>query len=311
MESDPFFNLNQAITTEKHSFETKVGLIGFFLCSFDTTNGLQILYSYPPQLKKDRNEIDILKTHCIWKIERIPLRIDLKFSEFIYSAFQFHDPSQDEVLASIGSPLYGIVLKFWKDNNFINTTSLIEFKSRIEEKSSDLELLYKYKLLASNPIRRSEFRELSKKTNQIKHVLEDLWLDFGNRQTEIKDSFELITHLKTDFSPIPSESAQCATGLFKKKISMRTISSKENPNNITVILVNQIENLNDVQIHVSRSSEFFSEIIWEQKLGEWPIKEDLILEFPKSETIQHYLIKISSRGTKVAIKSLEVGLAIT
>ncbi|MHA2225592.1 MAG: hypothetical protein ACXAC8_10340 [Candidatus Hodarchaeales archaeon] len=311
MEIDPFFKLNQAITTEKHTFESKVGLIGFFLCSFDITNGLQILYSFPPNMKKNQDEINILKTHCIWKIERIPLRIDLKFSEFIYSAFQFHDPSQDEVLASTENPLYGIVLKIWKDNNFINTTSLMEFKSTLEEKSSDLELLYKCKILASNPIKRGEFRELSKKTGQIKHVLEDIWFDFCKRQTELKDSFELVTQLTTDFSPLPTESAQCATGLFKKKISMRTLPSEENPDKITVILANRIENLNDVQIHVSQNSEFFSESIWEQKIGEWPVKEDLILEFPKSETIQHYLIKISSRGTTVAIKSLEIGLAIT
>ena len=77
-----------------------------------------------------------------------------------------------------------------------------------------------------------------------------------------------------------------------------------------VILINQSEYLRDVLIQVSRRTEFFSEPIWEQELGEWPLKEDLILEFPRSNEVENYLIRISSKKTTIDIKSLEVGTAI-
>ena len=80
---NPFSDL----TNKKSDFDEQIsasrtGLLAFFLCSFDTTRGLQILFSSPKKLPHGNDELDILKTHCVWKIEKTPLRIDLKFSDY-------------------------------------------------------------------------------------------------------------------------------------------------------------------------------------------------------------------------------------
>ncbi|MHA2245469.1 MAG: hypothetical protein ACXADY_10930 [Candidatus Hodarchaeales archaeon] len=308
MNIDPFLETNIKTTPSKQTFESRVGLIGFFLCSFDNTHGLQILFSYPSKLQHKQNEINILKTHCIWKIENIPLRIDLKFSEFVYSAFQLQMSSQEGTPAK-DSPIYGIVIKNWKDiENPIATNVFLDFKNTLESKiGSDLELLYKREKLESNPIRKRKYKELVKQTVKIEQELKTTWKNFFNRVSEKLGTFPIeIIPSQANASMVPIETSLCAQDLFKQKIIMRVLSSDET-GGLIVILINQSENLRDVLIQVSRRTEFFSESIWEQELGEWPLKEDLILEFPKSDAADNYLIKISSKKTTIDIKSLEVG----
>ncbi len=311
MNIDPFFETYIKTTADKQTFDSKVGLIGFFLCSFDTTNGLQILFSYPSKLQHEQNEINILKTHCIWKIENVPLRIDLKFSEFVYSAFQLQTSSQEGTPAK-NTPNFGIVIKNWKDiENPISTKTFLDFKNTLELKiGSDLELLYKREKLESNPIRKREYNELVTKTEKIERKLKNTWEKFGSRVSErIKTSPKEIIPNPVNSSMVPIETSLCVQDLFKQKINMRVLSSKDT-GGLMVILVNQSEYLRDVLIQVSRRTEFFSESIWEQELGEWPLKEDLILEFPRSDEVENYLIRISSKKTTIDIKSLEVGTAI-
>ncbi|UCE14921.1 MAG: hypothetical protein JSV04_07005 [Candidatus Heimdallarchaeota archaeon] len=309
MNIDPFFETKHDKITTKESFDSKVGIIGFFLCSFDTTSGLQILFSHPSKLQNEKNETNILKTHCVWKIENIPLRIDLKFSEFIYSAFQLQDPLETEKFISFDRPLYGIVIKKWKDSNPLPTRNMVEFKTIIETGiGSDLSLLYKRKIVASNPIRRREYKELSKKTASLEQFLKDSWKKFVNQlEDDQGSSTENLEHLP---DPTKIETSLCAQDLFKQKISMRILSPEEDSNRLMVVLVNQSESLQDVLIHVSKRTEFFSEPVWEQELDNWPLKEDLILEFDKSDEVEKYLIKISSRKTTIDIKSLEVGTSV-
>lgn len=307
MAIDDLFNIDIETTTSKTTFDSKVGLIGFFVCSFDVTNGLQILYSFPAKLRKDSNETNILKTHCIWKIEKIPLRVDLKISEFVYSAFHLHIPSQDEASSTMERPLYGLVIKKWKDIHPLAANAFLDLKTTLEsEIGSDLDLLYKCKALESNPAKRRRFKELSKKTAEIELLLKNKWFDFVNQFSAGIEplSVEIATHVTP-----PVETSFCAQNYFKQKISMR-ILSQEDASQLLVVLVNQSENLNDVIIQISRSSEFFSETVWEKELENWPTKEDLILEFPKSDVIEKYLIKISSMSTTIGIKSLEVGTTV-
>ncbi len=307
MAIDNLFDINIETATSKTTFDSKVGLIGFFVCSFDITNGLQILYSFPPKLRTDLNEANILKTHCIWKIEKILLRVDLKISEFIYSAFHLNIPSQEEASSTMESPLYGLVIKKWKDIHPLPVNAFLELKTALEsEIGSDLDLLYKSKALESNPVKRHKLKELSKKITQIEHLLKIKWFDFVNQfGVGIEPySVEMTTHF--NHVPPPIETSFCAQNYFKQKVSMR-ILSQEDESQLLVVLVNQSENLNDVIIQISKRSEFFSETVWEKELENWPTKEDLILEFPKSDVIEKYLIKISSMSTTIDIKSLEVG----
>ncbi|UCG01746.1 MAG: hypothetical protein JSW11_19325 [Candidatus Heimdallarchaeota archaeon] len=309
MNIDPFFETNIKTTPEKPTFQSKVGLLGFFLCSFDTTNGLQILFSYPSKLQHDKNEINILKTHCVWKIENVPLRIDLKFSEFVYSAFQLQTTSQEGTTAE-DTPIYGIVIKNWKDINPIPMNAFIDFKTTLESNlGSGLELLYKCEELEANPIRKREYKELVKQTAKIDQILKTTWKEFVIRVNQKFETFtpEIIPN-QADSSKIPIETSHCAHDLFKQKITMRVLLSETNDQGIMVVLVNQSENLKDVKIQVSKRTEFFSEPIWEQELEEWPFKEDLILEFPRMEMVENYLIIISSKKTTIDIKSLKVGI---
>lgn len=311
MNSDPYFKTNIKTTPETQIFDSKVGLIGFFLCSFDLTYGLQILFSYPSKLQHEQNEINILKTHCIWKIENIPLQIDLKFSEFVYSAFQLQISSQEGTPAKT-TPIYGIVIKNWKDiENPISTKAFLDFKTTIESIfGSDLELMYKREKLESNPIRKREYKELITKTVKIEQELKTTWKKFGNQVSKRIETFTTeIIPSPVNSAMVPIETSLCAQELFKQKVTMRVLSSTDTEG-LMVILVNQSEYLRDVLIQVSRRTEFFSEPIWEQELEEWPLKEDLILEFPRSDEVENYLIRISSKKTTIDIKSLEVGTAI-
>lgn len=309
MNIDPFFDTKLETTTANQIFNSKVGLLGFFVCSFDTTCGLKILFSYPSKLQNDQNEINILKTHCVWKIENIPLRIDLRISEFVYSALQLQDPLGKEKITGSNLPFYGIVIKIWKDSNPLPTQLLVEFKKAIEAGiDSGFNLLYKRKRIASNPIKRREYKELSEKAVGIEQFLKDSWKKFVNKLNVDQESS--TTNLKHLPDPMKIETSLCAQDLFKQKITMRILTTEETSNRLIVVLVNQSENLHDVLIHVSKRTEFFSEPVWEQELEEWPLKEDLILEFDKSDEIENYLIKISSRKTTIDIKSLEVGTSV-
>ncbi|MFX1516317.1 MAG: hypothetical protein ACFFC6_08410 [Promethearchaeota archaeon] len=309
MNIDPFFETNIRTSPKKHAFDSKVGLMGFFLCSFDTTHGLQILFSYPTKLQNDKNEINILKTHCVWKIENVPLRIDLKFSEFVYSAFQLQTTQESSPMRD--PTIYGIVIKNWKDTYPIPNETYLNFKNNLEDKiGSDLELLYTREKLESNPIRRREYNELQKQTIKVEQKLESMWMKFiseVNKKTSTPTT-EIIPS-PANLSMAPIETTLCAHDLFKQRITMRVLPS-EDTGGLMVILINQSENLREVLIQVSRSTEFFSEPIWEQELEEWPLKEDLILEFPRSDTPENYLIKISSKKATIDIKSLEVGTAV-
>ncbi len=310
MNNDPFFETTIKTTPNEQTFDSKAGLIGFFLCSFDTTHGLQILFSYPSKLQQDKNEINILKTHCVWKIENVPLRIDLKFSEFVYSAFQLQTTSQEGTPAK-DTPIYGIVIKKWKDINPIPNKAFSDFKTTLELKiGSDLKLLYKREKIETNPIRKREYKELVTQTIKIEQKLKTIWKQFGRSMSEKNGIFKTeITLSPVSSSMAPIETSYCAQDMFKQKIIMRALPS-EDTGGLLVILINQSEFLRDVLIQVSRRTEFFSEPIWEQELEEWPLKEDLILEFPKSEDVENYLIKISSRKVTIDIKSLKVGTAI-
>ncbi|UCG90387.1 MAG: hypothetical protein JSU57_01260 [Candidatus Heimdallarchaeota archaeon] len=311
MNIDPFFDASANTLAEKHTLGSKIGLTGLFLCSFDNTHGLQILFSYPPKLQKDQNEINILKTHCIWKIENIPLRVDLKFSEFVYSAFQLQDTSQEEEQTTIDQPIYGIIIKKWKDSDPIPINAFADFKTTLETNiGPDLKLLYKRHELASNPIKKRKYNELSKKAIKIEQYLKETWKDLNQRINEILDPQTINIDIHTTTSMTPIETSYCAHELFKQKITMRVLATDENENRIMIVLINQSEDLKDVQIHVSKSTEFFSELIWEQELDEWPLKEDLILEFFKSDVVENYLIRISSKKTTIDIKSLKVGTSI-
>jgi len=309
MSIDPFFSLNkEAIESDKQTLETKTGLFGFYLCSFDITRGLQILYSSPKKMQKSQEELDILKTHCIWKMEKIPLRVDLKFSDFIYSAFQLHDSLDEEITATLKRPLYGIVVKINKKNRPIPSKLLLNFKSKIEkEVGSKLKVLSTRKAIESNPIKREKYKKLSNEALYLYNHLKQMWDDFKMQILDNIESFPNTEDTTLEKSSLlPQDAGSCATNYFKKSVSIRTISTEENPDQIFVMLVNQKDDLKDVIIHVSKTFEFFSETIWVQELPEWPVKEELVLEFSKSEIDENYLIKISSRKTTVDIKSIEI-----
>ncbi len=309
MPLDPLFNINVSTRADRSFKTTETLVIGFFICSFDHTYGVNILYSYPPTLKSNSDELSILKTHCIWKLDRIPLRIDLKFSEFIYSAFQLHienqennDPETNEEL-----PIYVVILKLWKAGKQVPGDRFFNFKTKIEKSiGSGIEFLYKKNKLTSIPAKRQEYKELLKKTTLIENKLNDLWLAFQN-QLGLKE-FTILEKIQPSFSPSPlsKEGGVCTQELFQKKIEMRTFIVEENPNQLLVILSNRYETLLNVHIHISKLTEFFSETHWEQYLEEWPFKEELFLEFERSNEIQKYLIKITSRNKTIIIKSIEI-----
>ncbi len=308
MNIDPFLEPNiEATDSDKKILESKTGLIGFFVCSFDITRGLQILFSSPRKLEKSQNELDILKTHYIWKIEKIPLRIDLKFSEFTYTAFQIHYFKEEEIIATVEKPLYGIIIKILRESKPIPAQKLLDFKLKIEkEVGNSFKILSKRKILESNPVKREKYKKLSEEANHIYIHLEDKWIEFKKQIMDLYESQEIELKKINNTSLLSKDGSLWAKSLIKKKISMRTISTKENPNKILVMLVNQNETLKDVIIHVSKTMELFSETIWVQELPEWPMKEELILEFTKSDLDENYLIKISSRKTTVDIKTLEI-----
>ncbi|MFX0084758.1 MAG: hypothetical protein ACFFAU_03715 [Candidatus Hodarchaeota archaeon] len=312
MKIDPFLEPNiEATDSDKQILDSKTGLIGFFVCSFDITRGLQILFSSPRKLEKNQNELDILKTHYIWKIEKIPLRIDLKFTEFTYAAFQIYYPKEEEIIATVEKPLYGIIIKILRESKPIPPQKLLDFKLKIEkEVGNSLKILSKRKILESNPVKREKYKKLSEEANHIYIHLEDMWIEFKKQIMDLYEYQDMESKKVNNTSLVSKDGSFWAKSLIKKKISMRTISTKENPNKILVMLVNQNETLRDVIIHVSKTMELFSETIWVQELPEWPMKEELILEFTKSDFDENYLIKISSRKTTVDIKSLEIKAGI-
>lgn len=306
MNSDPFFD-----TELNHSEDSTLSKItpstsGFFLCSFDNINGLLILFTTPSYLKNDQNEVNILKTHCIWRIDDIPVRIDLKITEYLYAAFLLDEKSFSNYIKS-NNRIYAIIIKLSEDQQIENTVFL-NLKKKIEQIiSPNIDLLHKREKYSSNPLKKKFFKENASRIIEIERQLEEAWNSFKfNLQQFNANVTSTVTSEEILEENVP-ESSKYTTPLYKQKISMRTFSSNDDPGQIHVILYNEKNiDLKDVLIHVSKHSEFFSETVWEQKLDYWPQKEDIILDFTQSDEIQNYLIKISSRKITIAIKSLKI-----
>ena len=304
MNVDPF-SFNTTMVEKEPRIQSQSDLIGFYICSFDISQGLQVLYSYPLKLKANQEEVNTLKTHCIWRIEYIPIRIDLKFSEFIYSAFQLHELSSQEVVATIDKPLYGVILKLWKDGPPISSGTLKEFKKDLQELHwDDINLLFRRQSLSSNPSRRREYKKLFSDVLRIEKSLLTTWESFRGKISRTKVTLQPTNEVDDPNSILPNKGV-CAADVFKRIITLRVVTIKES-DQIILILINNGKLLKDVNITVSKSTDFFSEILWQQSVDEWPTKEDLVLEFNRSNELTNYLIKISSKNRTVAMKSLEI-----
>ncbi len=309
MNIDPFGTNSTLLEKSTKTSPFSSTLIGFFLCSFDTTYGTQILFSLPAKLKKNSAEHDILKTHYIWKVEHIPIpiRIDLKISEFIYSALKLIGPKSRDAEATVEKPIFGIVLKLWKDGEHIPLEMIEHFRDDLQINHwNEIEILYKRQILGLNPTKRRKYMQLSDKVAEIGKFLQTNWEDLGNKVSNTKMFFE-SQNLSIPKSSVYSTSQKSpGKSFFKDPVTMRVLDTKKQNDEVLVILVNQMETLEDVKIRVSKKTEFFSENLWEQDLEEWPTKEDLILEFPRSSKLESYLLKISSKNQTVAIKSLNI-----
>ena len=304
MNIDPFFDVNFELDSKHNQLNSNVGVVGFFLCAFDTIKGLQILFASPESLSESQAELSILKTHCIWKLDDIPIRIDLKFSEFVYSAFQLHPSIQK---SSDNDVLYGVVLKLWKDNNPLDADAIYRFKTTLENDfKSDFDIIYKSKQLESNPVVRRKFNELQPKVREIKRSIIEKWEEFKGSLTQILSTPPKSILPTSDSNLIPSDAGVCVRDFFKDRIKLRIMELEENPDQLLVALENQSENLTDVKISISRSSDFFGEKVWEEEIKIWPMKEDLLLEFDKGTELERFLIKITSRNSTIAMKSIEL-----
>ncbi|MCK4847904.1 MAG: hypothetical protein KAT16_02655 [Candidatus Heimdallarchaeota archaeon] len=304
MNVDPF-SFNATIVEKDPRIQSQSDFIGYYICSFDTSQGLQVLYSYPSKLKDNQEEVNTLKTHCIWRIEKIPIRIDLKFSEFIYSGFQLHELSSKDVVATIEKPLYGVILKLWKDGPPVPSDALKEFKKDLQELHwDDINLLFRRQSLSSNPSRRREYKKLLPGVLKVEKALQTTWETFRGRISRTKVTLQPKSE-ETDPNSILPDKGVCAADVFKRIITIRIVRIKES-DQIILILINNGELLTDVNITVSKRTDFFSEILWQQSVDEWPMKEDLVLEFHRSSVLTNYLVKISSKNRTIAMKSIEI-----
>ncbi len=304
MNVDPF-SFTTTMVEKEPRVQSHSNLIGFYICSFDISQGLQVLYSYPLKLKDNQEEVNTLKTHCIWRIEYIPIRIDLKFSEFIYSAFQLHEISSEEVVATIEKPLFGVILKLWKDGPSIRSDTLKEFKKDLQELHwDDINLLFRRQSLASNPSRRREYKKLLPEVLKVEKTLLTTWESFRGKISRTKVTLQPKSEEDDPNSILPNTGV-CAADVFKKIITIRIVTIMES-DQIMLILINNGKLLKDVNITVSKSTDFFSEILWQQSVDEWPTKEDLVLEFRRSNELTNYLVKISSKNRTIAMKSIEI-----
>jgi hypothetical protein len=229
----------------------------------------------------------------------------LKFSEFIYSGFQLHKSSSQDIVATVKDPLFGVILKLWKDGPFIPPDLINEFKKYLQEEHWDaIKLLFRQQSLSSNPSRRREYKKLLPDIQRVEKSLKTAWKSFQGRLSHAKVTQE------TKIGMINSNAIQSSKGispidLFKRKITMRIVSIKDS-DQIFVILFNNGKLLKEVSITVSKHTDFFSEILWQQSVDLWPTKEDLVLEFQRSNVITNYLVKITSKNRTIAVKSLMI-----
>ena len=302
MNVDPF-SFNSSKAEKEPQIQSKTGLVGFYICSFDISQGLQVLYSYPSKLKENKEEASTLKAHYIWRFEYIPIRIDLKFSEFIYSGMQLHKASSKHVVATVEHPLYGVILKLWKDGPPIPSDLLDEFREDLQERHwEDIKLLFKYQSLSSNPSRRHKAKKLLPEVVRVDKLFQTTWKALLSKITFAKVTIQPLNQNMKQKSTLPDKRVS-TTDLYKRKITMRVVSI-EDSGQIFVVLFNNGEELEDVTILVSKNTDFFSESLWQQSVDVWPMKEDLVLEFQRSNIISNYLVTIRSRNRTIAMKSL-------
>ncbi|MHA1541749.1 MAG: hypothetical protein ACTSQH_02090 [Candidatus Hodarchaeales archaeon] len=304
MNVDPF-SFNTSMVEKEPQVQSHSSCIGFYICSFDISQGLQVLYSYPSKLKANQEEVNTLKTHFIWRFEFIPIRVDLKFSEFIYSGFQLHKSPSQDIVATVEDPLFGVILKLWKDGPFIPKDLLNEFKKDLQEFHwDDINLLFRQQSLSSNPSRRREYKKLLPEIQKVEKSLKTAWKSFQGKISHANVTQESKSG-KIDSKAIQPNKRVSPVDLFIRKITMRIVSIKDS-DQIFVILFNNGKLLKEVSITVSKRTDFFSEILWQQSVDLWPTKEDLVLEFQRSNVITNYLVKISSKDRTIAMKSLMI-----
>ena len=307
MNDDPFSPVSSKVNEEVQSTSYSSNFLGYFICSFDTTYGLQILYSFPSALRKNSEEINLLKTHYIWKIKLIPIRIDFKFSEFVYSAFQLHESTNPEVLATAEKPLFGVVVKLWKDEDPIPSEILLELKNNLQDNYwEEIKLLHKFHVLATNPVRRREYKQLSPQIGEIKRKMQVLWESFLNQIPNVRVKVQHKEDQVLERSIHLSKRGFDRQDLFRDSITVRIATPSDSIDEVLVILTNQTGILHDVTILVAHISEFFSENLWEHSVDVWPKKEEIILEFSRTINVEKYQIKIISEDRTVSIKTVEI-----
>jgi hypothetical protein len=150
-----------------------------------------------------------------------------------------------------------------------------------------------------------DYKKLLKESELVEQSIKQLWETFNNKISNYQIRNSKIQEDIDDTTLFHRRNEITRQDLFKDRITLKIIETGENPEGFLVLLVNQIDHLSDVSIEVSKRTDFFSEILWEQVLEEWPIKEELILEFPRSPKTENFLIKIRSNNQTISIKSLK------
>ena len=116
----------------------------------------------------------------------------------------------------------------------------------------------------------------------IEQSIKELWKTFNNKIFNYQITRGSVQEDIDDSTLFLRRNRRTQEAFFQERISLNIVETEEIPNIFLVILINHLDHLYNVSIEVSKRTDFFSEIMWEQTLEEWPIKEELILEFPHS-----------------------------
>ncbi len=315
-------------------------LYEIFLAYFDEELGHLPLFTYPANLKEDKNECRIIAIHSIWfldiETQKDLEHVDLEYSGRNYLATKFTAKSSREKarsgLTTETPETFVLITSVPIHLTPFGTNMLNTIYQKIQAVKDELYILIKKELAAEKPIKGQKDKENIKKGAKIEAKLLEICeqsipditpdllksitnvenVDHENLAFLLLDDLHLLEPGAREFDasqaepkvepPEPRESE-----VFKRKIGITNISLMDNDQKLKITVKNIAgRDLNNITIRITHIQEFFEAASWNTTIDVWYANEELVFQYPRiiSENSDEYMLRIEDQEGKLLVKKI-------
>ncbi|HUX98443.1 MAG TPA: hypothetical protein VMV49_02700 [Candidatus Deferrimicrobium sp.] len=316
------------------------GLYEIFLAYFDETMGHLPLFTYPANLKTDKEECRIISIHSIWWMNTEKQKdlehVNLEYAGRNYLATKFKAKSFREKtrsgLLTETPETFVLILSVPVHLTQFGIVTLNMIFEKIQELKDDLYILINKEIACVKPLKTPIDKENIVKGIEIENTLKKICeesipeitpdvlktlvnvdnVDQENLAFLLLDDLHLLEPGTREFDvsqdetkierPGPGESE-----VFKRKIEISDISLMDNDQKLKITVKNiSVKNLKNITIRITHIQEFFEAASWNTIIDEWYPDEELIFQYPRifAENNDEYMLRIEDQTTKLVVKKI-------